>query len=109
MENHTVKEGKTIAIISYFTIIGTLVAFIMNQKKQNHFASFHIRQALGIALMWFALNLIRGYVDIGWVDNILVLTALILWIFGLIGAIQGEERRIPLLGDQFQEWFRSIR
>lgn len=109
MENHTVKEGKTMAIISYLTIIGTLIAFIMNQNKRNYFASFHIRQALGIALIWLAFNFIRGYIDIGWVDNILVLVAFLLWIFGLIGAIQGEERRIPLLGDQFQEWFRSIR
>ena len=50
MNNLSVQDGKTIAIISYITIIGTLIAFIMNQNKHNYFASFHIRQALGIFL-----------------------------------------------------------
>ena len=33
---------------------------------------------------------------------------LILWIIGFIGAIQGEEKRVPLLGVQFQDWFKGI-
>lgn len=33
---------------------------------------------------------------------------LILWVIALFGAIQGEEKRVPLLGDQFQEWFKGI-
>jgi uncharacterized membrane protein len=40
-----------------------------------------------------------------------VLIALMLFIFriiGLIGAIRGEEKKIPFLGDQFQEWFKNI-
>ena len=44
MNTGTVQEGKTIAIISYITIIGLIIAFIMNQSKKNSFASFHIRQ-----------------------------------------------------------------
>jgi len=39
---------------------------------------------------------------------ILGIGVFILWIIGLIGAIQGEEKKVPLLGDQFQEWFRNI-
>ncbi len=51
MNNQTVNEGKTIAIISYLTFIGTIIAFIMNQNKQNSFASFHIRQTVGL-MFW---------------------------------------------------------
>lgn len=109
MQNQTVQEGKTIAIISYLTLIGTFIAFLMNQNKQNYFASFHIRQALGVSLIALLANLIRSYSSLGWVDNILTLGVIILWVFGLVGAIQGEERRVPFLGDQFQEWFRNIR
>jgi hypothetical protein len=39
---------------------------------------------------------------------ILGIGVLILWIIGLIGAIKGEEKPVPLLGEQFQEWFRNI-
>lgn len=108
MHNQTVQEGKTMAIISYITIIGTLIAFILNQNKHNYFASFHIRQALGIFLAGMLVNFINRYADIGLLNVLLNASLFVLWIIGLIGAIQGEEKRIPLLGDQFQEWFRNI-
>ncbi|MEL4454506.1 hypothetical protein [Lutimonas vermicola] len=108
MKNQTVQEGKTIAIISYITVIGTLIAFIMNQNKQNYFASFHIRQAIGIFVLGLLVNFLQRYTDFGWLDMLLGIGVFILWIIGLIGAIQGEEKRVPLLGDQFQEWFRNI-
>jgi hypothetical protein len=44
MENQTIQDGKTMAIISYITWVGTLIAFIMNNDKHNSFAAFHIRQ-----------------------------------------------------------------
>jgi len=108
MYNQSVSEGKTMAIISYITIIGTLIAFIMNQSKGNYFASFHIRQALGIFLTGLIVNFLQRYTDYNWLDLMLSLGMFVLWIIGLIGAIQGEEKRVPLLGDQFQEWFRNI-
>lgn len=108
MYNQSVSEGKTMAIVSYITIIGTLIAFIMNQNKRNYFASFHIRQALGIFLTGLIVNFLQRYIDFNWVNVILSLGVFVLWIFGIIGAIQGEEKRVPLLGDQFQEWFRNI-
>lgn len=40
-----VIQGKTIAIVSYITVIGWIIAVIMNQEKQNAFAKFHIKQA----------------------------------------------------------------
>lgn len=108
MQNETVKDGKTIAIISYITVIGTLIAFIMNQNKHNYFASFHIRQALGIFLVLLIVNFLQRYTDFGWLDTILSIGVFILWIMGLISAIQGKEQPVPLLGEQFQEWFRNI-
>lgn len=108
MYNQTVKEGKTIAIVSYITIIGTVIAFVMNQNKHNSFASFHIRQAIGVFLVGLIVNFLQRFSNFGWVDWLLGAFVFVLWIIGLIGAIQGEEKRVPLLGDQFQEWFRSI-
>ncbi len=108
MYNQSVSEGKTMAIISYITIIGTLIAFIMNQNKRNYFAAFHIRQALGIFLTGLVVNFLQRYIDYNWLDVVLSLGVFVLWIVGLIAAIQGEEKTVPLLGDQFQEWFRNI-
>lgn len=108
MENLTLKEGKTIAIISYITIIGTVIAFIMNNDKKNSFASFHIRQAVGIYLLFFVIRLLTRFETMGWIENILYFTALVFLVIGIVGAIQEEEKKIPFLGDQFQEWFKNI-
>jgi len=108
MNTNTVKDGKTIAIISYITIIGLIIAFVMNQNKKNYFASFHIRQAIGIALLDLVISMVANYMNLGIIGTVLGLGALALSIIGIIGAVQGEERKIPFLGDQFQEWFKSI-
>jgi uncharacterized membrane protein len=108
MNNDTIQDGKMMAIISYITVIGTIIAFIMNQNKHNYFASFHIRQAIGIFLVGMVVNFISRFTDFGWLDGILGIGVLILWVMGIVSAIQGKEQRVPLLGDQFQEWFRNI-
>ncbi len=48
------------------------------------------------------------YLDLYWIGSILGFGLIILWIIGFIGAVQGQEKKIPLLGDQFQEWFKNI-
>ena len=108
MDNYTVKEGKTIAIISYITWIGTVIAFLMNNDKRNYFASFHIRQSIGLGVISLLNTIvIIKYSDLG-ILGLVNLGIFILRIIGLIGAIQGEEKRIPLLGDTFQDWFKNI-
>lgn len=54
----TVNEGKNIAIIAYITLIGLIIAFVMNTDKKNEFAKYHITQSLGLALTGLALGMI---------------------------------------------------
>lgn len=108
MENTSVSEGKTAAIIAYLTIIGTVIAFIMNSNKKNYFTSFHIRQMIGIVLLGFINKyIIYDFLGsrIGWVVGVLIF---VLWIIGFIGAIKGEEKEVPVVGEHFQNWFRNI-
>jgi len=108
MNTGTVQNGKIIAIISYFSIIGLIIAFIMNQNKKNYFASFHIRQATGIAALQMIISMINRNLNLGMIGSLLGIGVVVLAIFGIIGAVQGQEKKIPLLGDHFQEWFKSI-
>lgn len=107
MENQTINEGKTMAIISYLWWIGLIIAFIMNNDKRNSFAAFHIRQMIGLLLLNIAATLIGNYVN-DTVGLVIAVGTFVLWIIGFIGAIQGEEKRVPLLGDNFQDWFKGI-
>lgn len=107
MRNLTVKDGKTNAIIAYLWWIGLIIAVLLNKDKKNRFSSFHIRQAIGILL----LSLVTNFAYVFFTHTALYLLNLgvfVLWVIGLIGAFNGEEKKVPLLGDKFQEWFKSI-
>jgi uncharacterized membrane protein len=97
----SIDTGKTIAIISYITWIGLIIAFVMNNDKKNDFAKFHIRQSLLIMLA----ALLGVIPIIGWIWSIFIL---VLWIIGLISAINGEKKEVPVLGKLAQDWFKAI-
>ena len=108
MDEQTIEEGKTMAVVSYLTLIGTLVAFFMNQEKKNPFTAFHTRQALGLWL----LQMILGYVVSGfdsWNITMAFWIAIAVLIFyGLFNAVVGNAQAIPFLGDFFQRIFASL-
>lgn len=107
MQINSSNNEKSTAIISYFWWIGLLIAFIMNNNNKSYFASFHIRQSIGLSIMSFFIGLL---VQIGLKTfaPILFLGLFVLWVIGLLSAIKGETKAVPLLGDLFQDWFKSI-
>lgn len=105
---NSVEEGKNTAIVSYITIIGTVAAIFMNNEKKNTFAAFHIRQALGIFVMFFALGYFIGYFNSWMVTSAFWVFIFILWIYGFLGALQGEMRLVPIVGEFFQKLFKNI-
>lgn len=102
------NEGKTAAIIAYLTIIGTIIAYFINNDTKNTFASFHIRQALGIHITFYLLGILVSWFDTWLVSAPFYLFIIVLWGYGLIAAIQGERNEVPILGRQFQNWFSTI-
>lgn len=108
IEKDSVESGKNLAILAYIMIVGTLIAWSINSEKKNKFASFHIRQALGLDIVFIVFGiLISGF-------NSWLLTApfylfiMVLWGFGLAGAVQGKLTYLPFFGDFFQRWLKKI-
>ena len=107
-------DGKTIAIISYITLIGLIVAFVMNQNKKDDLASYHIRQMIGLALLGIAIGIATSI--IGFISStlgtmiwyVLFIGLVILWILGLVKALNGEKAPVPIVGEHFQNWFKNI-
>lgn len=106
--SNTIKEGKTTAIIAYFTMLGALIAITMNLEPKNEFARFHTRQAFGLHLTFigFALFLSYAFNEYAWYG--LYIFYIVLWGYGFIGAISEKKQSVPLLGKQFQKWFTFI-
>ena len=95
-------DGKTKAIVAHITLIGWIIALIVNSQNKDEIASFYIRQMLGISLLGLVLSFIPFVNLIGW------LITVILWIVSLVGAASGEEKLVPVVGEYFQQWFAGL-
>ncbi len=115
-------EDKTTAIIAYLTLIGFIVAIILNSGKKTKLGAFHLRQVLGfaltiivgwicVAIMMFVLLLVLAFMK----SFLLLLVPLIyfafgasiivLWIMGFIAAVNGQMKPMPVVGPLYQKWF----
>ena len=91
------RKAKFVAVLSYLTLFGWVVAMIVYGKNHSSFASFHLRQSIGLIITCSILSLIPL---IGWALNIAVFIA---WFAGLYAAIKGNEYVIPVLGNFYQK------
>ena len=101
-------DPKVVGIVAYLTLIGWIVALIMNNPKSDY-GSFHIRQSLGIMLLFLASGIVMIIPFVGWIVGLVgYIAAFVLWNIGLIGATQEKKQPIPLIGEKSQEWFQAL-
>ena len=96
-------DGKTVAIISYITLLGWIIALILHGNNKTEVGAFHLRQMLGLMLTSLVLSFIP---ILGWILNIGIL---VLWVMGLIAATQNSTKPVPLLGNFYQNTFSFIK
>jgi uncharacterized membrane protein len=122
MENNvaTTDNGKTASIISYFTIIGWLIAyFAMHKDNKTELGSYQLRQTLllniaAIVLGWglgFLLGILivaTGILSLVYISYLVQLAIFIIWVIGLIGAANGQKKPMPIIGEKAQSMFPAI-
>ena len=100
-------SGKAKAIIAHITLIGWIIALILNMNDKDEFASFYIRQYLGIMIIGVlgnvALNMVSGTLAMIW--GVIILA---MWLLNLIGAITDKKNETPGIGAYFQDWFKGL-
>lgn len=106
--NNSIEKGKPAAITSYILGIGVFIAMSMNSEDKNTFASFHIRQGLGLTVTFISLGLIISNFDSLLISVPMWICISVLWAYGILSAIKGETRPIPLVGKLYQKWFANI-
>lgn len=108
MKDNIVEQGKSIAITSYILIVGVLIAMSMNGDAKNRFASFHIRQALGLSILFIAIGSLISSFEEPMITYPFWVFIMVLWTYGFVSAIKGEMTPIPLLGNFFQKVFKKL-
>jgi len=86
-----IDKNKTMAILAYFIFFLPL----LTDAKDSKFAKFHANQALLVTLIYIA-GFFLSFFLIGFLVYIL---GFVLWIMGIISAVNGEMKRLPLIGN----------
>jgi len=87
---------KATDIIAYIGLIGWIIAFLAGDKEAS---KFHLNQALVLALAEIVLGAVGIIPILGTIIAFVGGIALfVFWIMGLVGAIQGTEKELPLIG-----------
>jgi len=107
-------DPKTIAIVSYMTWIGWIIAFVMYNSNKSQLAAYHLRQSLALMILGILVYIIQIMLIfipfLGWAIALLLWIGLIvLWVLGLIAAINGEQKPMPVIGTLAQNIFSGIK
>ncbi|HHX50066.1 MAG TPA: zinc-ribbon domain-containing protein [Clostridia bacterium] len=103
-----VEQRKVMAILAYFSILVLIPLFL---ARESRFARYHTNQGLILAVGEVVFAIAYGIVNwilnaISWrlggsLSPVLGLTALVFLVFSIIGivnAVQGRERELPVIG-----------
>ena len=106
--------NKTLAILSYVTIIGWLVSFFSSkdQAPKNPLISYHLKQGFGLFVVSFlfsiALNIIAAIIPALSFLGLVSYVFLVFMILGIINANNEQEKPIPIIGKMFENKFSFL-
>ncbi len=90
------NDDKAIAIFSYLWILW-IAAYILYEKKKSEFNLFHLRQGLGLFIIWIINVILNNFLPAMFGLTIYIAIA-VFEIMGIISAVKGEQKELPLIG-----------
>ena len=97
-------------IVAYITIIGFIAAIVIHSNKKTQLGAYHLRQMLGFVLTgivcWIGAIILAFIPILGWLAIMIMwISLLVFWLMGLIAAINGQMKPMPVVGKLYQKWF----
>lgn len=113
MSPQEVQAGKTFAILGYaLSFVGLPFFIIPLITRDNEFSLYHAKQVLVIWLAGIALSVISAPLAVVCVGIILGIVGgvalLVFTIMGLVNAVKGLAKPIPLIGAWGEQWFKGL-
>lgn len=116
MENQqTNNNDNLVGILAYITLIGWIVALVMNNDKQGEtksFGAFHLRQALGLMIVAIVTSIVLAIVStmlalilgplaivLTFLLPLVSLGFLALAVLGIINAANNKMIPLPIIGN----------
>jgi len=115
-------DRKTLALVSYITIIGWLISYFSYKgQTKDSLVSYHLKQSFGLFIVTvgcaIVLSILLSIITmisfklafaISLIFNLIYLALFILMIIGIIIASKGEEKPLPFIGKMFEGKFNFI-
>ncbi len=91
------SSNHGMAILSYLGIL--IVIPFLTDAKNDPFVKFHLKQGLVLFVAEVVATFIVAIPVLGWIASPLIwLASLVLIIIGIMNAIHGKEKELPLVG-----------
>ena len=109
-----IMTNKTLAILSYVTLIGWLVSYFSSKEQapKNPLVSYHLKQGFGLfvvsILFSIALNIIAAVIPALSFLGIISLVFFVFIILGIINANNEQQKPIPVIGKMFENKFSFL-
>lgn len=97
------NQNATLCAVLSYLLIGIIWYFVDDQMRKDSYVRFHVRQSVALLILWIIFAIIGSVLNfipvIGWIISALLgLVVLVLWLMGLIGALQGKTNEVPIIG-----------
>ncbi len=111
--SNEVQQGKTFAILSYALSFISLPFFLVPLiMRNNEFSLYHAKQCLMIWLGGVAVSIVGSILSVICIGIIILIAGmiflLVLDIMGLINAVKGLQKPLPVIGKWGEDWFKGL-
>ncbi|MFY9853528.1 MAG: hypothetical protein WAK26_06585 [Terracidiphilus sp.] len=99
--NQSGLSDNAAGALAYVTIIPAIIFLIVEPFNKNSYVRFHSWQSIFLGIVFFAVSIVLSVVPIvGWIIMPFIdLVLLVIWVYVLIKALNGERFKLPLIGD----------
>ncbi len=104
--NHE-NDDKAIGIFSYLWILW-IAAYILYEKKKSAFNLFHLRQGLGLFIIWLLVVILSNFLP-AWISLLLYIVIAVFEILGIISVINGQTKELPFIGKFINENLKNFK
>ncbi|MDO4462227.1 MAG: hypothetical protein Q4C30_07010 [Bacteroidia bacterium] len=109
-ENNIADNEKYIAVASYITPAGWIVACLLKwiSDVKTPFCIFHLKQGLGQSLLFGLIWVCVSYFDIYLINELIKISYIVLQTIGVLNALNNKRRYLPLFGKLYNRCITFI-
>jgi uncharacterized membrane protein len=99
--NQSGLSDNAAGALAYVTVIPAIIFLIVEPFNKNSYVRFHAWQSIFLGIVAFAVNIVLSIIPVvGWIIMPFVnLVLLVIWVYLLIKALNGQRFKLPLIGD----------